>query len=65
MTGTAISGNCHIGKMTTIGGHAYIVPEKKVGDYATVAAGSIVFSSVKSGTTVLGNPAKRMQALEE
>lgn len=64
MPSTGISGNCTIGKDVRIGGHAFIVPGRKVGDGATIAAGSIVFSNVKAGTTVLGNPAKRMKALE-
>ena len=61
---TGISGYCKIGSEVSIGGHAFIVPGRKVGNGATVAAGSIVFSNVKAGTTVLGNPAKRMRELE-
>ena len=53
-----------IGNEVDIGGHAYIVPGRKVGDGAKIAAGSIVFTNVKAGTTVLGNPAKRMKGLE-
>lgn len=59
-----ISGYCEIGKHAKIGGNAYIVPHKKVGERAVVAAGSVVFSNVRAGTTVLGNPAKRMKELE-
>lgn len=61
---TGISGFCKIGNEVNIGGHAFIVPGRKVGDSATIAAGSIVFGNVKAGTTVLGNPAKRMRELE-
>ncbi len=64
MTGTAVSGCCKIGSQVNIGGHAYIIPGKKVGDNATIAAGSVVFTNVKAGSTVLGNPAKRMKELE-
>lgn len=64
MPGTGISGNCTVGDEVSIGGHAFVIPSKKIGDGATVAAGSIVFSNVKAGTTVLGNPAKRMRELE-
>lgn len=60
-----ISGNCTIGSRVEIGGASYIVPGRKIGDNAKVAAGSIVFSNVKAGTTVLGNPAKRMRAIED
>lgn len=65
MPTTDISGNCQIGREVTIGGHVYLIPKRKVGDRAKIAAGSIVFTNVKSGTTVLGNPAKRMEGLEE
>ena len=64
MPGTAISGGCVIGEEAEIGGHVYILPGKKVGDRAKIAPGSVVFSNVKAGTTVLGNPAKRMRELE-
>ena len=64
MPGTSISGNCVIGEEVNIGGHVFIIPGKKVGDKARIAAGSVVFSNVKAGTTVLGNPAKRMRELE-
>jgi len=62
--GTAVSGGCTLGTQVNVGGHAYIVPGRKIGDGATVAAGSIVFTNVRAGTTVLGNPARRMKALE-
>ena len=64
MPATGISGGCQIGREVNIGGHAFISPGRKIGDGATIAAGSIVFSNVKAGTTVLGNPAKRMRELE-
>lgn len=64
MPGTGISGNCRIGSKVSIGGHAFIVPKKVVGNGAVIAAGSIVFRNVKEGTTVLGNPAQRMEILE-
>ncbi len=64
MPGTRISGGCIIGEQVNIGGQAFIIPGKKVGDRARIAAGSIVFSNVRAGTTVLGNPAKRMRELE-
>ena len=62
--GTGISGGTTVGEEASIGGHAFIVPGKKIGDRAHIAAGSIVFSNVRAGTTVLGNPAKRMKELE-
>lgn len=64
MPGVGISGSCIIGERARIGGHAFIIPGKKVGSDAVVAAGSICFNNVKQNTTVLGNPAKRMRAIE-
>jgi sugar O-acyltransferase (sialic acid O-acetyltransferase NeuD family) len=64
MPGTSISGNCVIGEEVNIGGHAFVVPGKKIGDKARIAAGSVVFTNVKTGATVLGNPARRMKELE-
>lgn len=64
MPGTSISGGCVIGEEVNIGGHAFVVPGKKVGNKARIAAGSVVFTNVRAGTTVLGNPARRMKELE-
>lgn len=61
MSGANITGYSQIGKRVRMGGYAYITPNKKVGDDAVVAAGSIVFTNVKAGTHVLGNPAKRIE----
>lgn len=62
--GTGISGACVIGRGVSIGGHSFIIPGRKIGDGAVLAAGSVVFTNVKPGTTVLGNPAKRMKSIE-
>ena len=50
----------HIGKRVFVGSHAVVLNDIKVGDDAYICAGSIVFSKVKAGTKVFGNPAKRM-----
>lgn len=64
MPNTGISGACKIGEEVSIGGHAFLIPGKKIGNRATIAAGSIVFTNVREGSLVLGNPAKRMKELE-
>ena len=64
MSGVGIAGHCTVGEEVYIGGHVFITPNRRIGNRATVAAGSVVFTHVKEGTTVLGNPAKRMTALE-
>lgn len=59
-TGFTNVASAHLGKRVFCGSHSVILHGKKVGDDAFVCAGSIVFSNVKSGTKVFGNPAKRM-----
>lgn len=58
--GCAINGHVTIGNRAKIGGRSYFCPKVKIGDDATVAAGSVVFTNVKAGRHVLGNPAKRI-----
>ena len=58
-TGFANIAGAHLGNRVFVGSHAVILNGKKVGDDAIVCAGSIVFSNVKAGTKVFGNPAKK------
>lgn len=58
---TNISGFVTIGKMVTIHPCCNIIPHKKVGDNAIIGTGSVVISKVKEGTTVFGNPAKKLE----
>ena len=50
----------HLGKRVFVGSHAVVMNDRKVGDDAFICAGSIVFSNVKSGAKVFGNPAKKI-----
>lgn len=59
-TGFANITNAKIGKRVFVGSHAVVLNGLTVGDDAYICAGSIVFSKVKAGTKVIGNPAKRM-----
>ncbi len=56
----SITGGVVVGNRVTIGTKAFIAPGMKVGDDAVIAAGSMVFTKVRAGTHVLGNPAKRI-----
>ncbi len=58
--GCSINGHVKIGNRVKVGGKSYFCPKVKIGDDATVAAGSVVFTNVKAGRHVLGNPAKRI-----
>lgn len=64
MSGVGVSGWCKVGEEVFIAGHVFVTPHRRIGNRATIAAGSVVFTHVKEGTTVLGNPAKRMPDLE-
>lgn len=52
--------SAHIGKRVFVGSHVAIIGHKKIGDDASIVAGSIVYNNVKPGTTVMGNPAKKI-----
>lgn len=52
-----ITGYCHLEEGVMFGSGARILPNGRVGAYATVGAGSVVLRKVKPGITVFGNPA--------
>ena len=56
----ALNGHVQCGKMVYMGCGVLVAPSKKIGDGAKVGIGSVVISNVKAGTTVFGNPAKKM-----
>jgi acetyltransferase EpsM len=56
----AINGNVEIESHCLIGSGVIIHPGKKVEQGSTVGMGAVVFRKVKAGTTVLGNPAKKI-----
>ena len=55
--GCDVTGNCTLGEGVFLGSKAVIVPDRKIGDHAKVSAGAVVFTNVKPGKTMLGNPA--------
>lgn len=55
--GCDVTGHCILGECVFLGSKAVIVPGRKIGDYAKIAAGAVVFTHVKQGKTMLGNPA--------
>lgn len=57
-TGYTNIATAHLGKRVFCGSHSVVLHGMKVGDDAYVCAGSIVFSNVKPGRKVFGNPAK-------
>lgn len=61
---------CHLGGGSRVEEGAFlgigsaVLPRLRVGAWATVGAGAIVFSDVRPGVTVLGNPAREVLARE-
>lgn len=62
--GAQLGGGAVIGDSCLIGSGSTILQGVNVGPAATIASGSVVFTSVAEGAVVMGNPAKRMRALE-
>lgn len=59
-TGFANIAGAKLGKRVFVGSHAVILNNVSVGDDAFICAGSIVYSKVKTGIKVWGNPAKKI-----
>jgi len=59
-TGAMINTEAEIGEGAFIGSGAIIVTGVKIGKNARVGAGSVVIENVADGTTVFGNPAKKI-----
>jgi sugar O-acyltransferase (sialic acid O-acetyltransferase NeuD family) len=60
MPSVDLGGNVSVGNKVFIGTNATILPNMTIGDGATVGAGSVVLKKVGEGTTVFGNPAKKI-----
>lgn len=53
-----ITGNVEVGVECLFGVGAKVIPKRRIGNGATIGAGSVVIRNVPSGVTVFGNPAK-------
>jgi len=62
--GCQLGGFVTIGEGSLVGSGSTILQGISVGREATIASGSVVFTRVADGATMMGNPAKRMRALE-
>ena len=58
-----VNGSVKIGTDCLIGTGAGSHPKKNVGSESIIGMGAIVFNNVRSGSTVIGNPAKRLKSL--
>ena len=55
-----LGGGVHIGDGVLVGASATVLPCKQVESGSTVGAGAVVTNNVTAGTTVVGNPAKKL-----
>jgi sugar O-acyltransferase (sialic acid O-acetyltransferase NeuD family) len=60
MPSVDLGGNVTVGRKVFIGTKATILPNIRIGSDAIVGAGSTVLKKVGDGTTVFGNPAKKI-----
>lgn len=58
----SINGHVRVGENVLIGAGATIVPGRAIGDGATIGMGSVVIANVRGGTSVFGNPARRIES---
>lgn len=62
--GAQLGGNVTLGAHVLVGSGATVLQQVKVAAEATIASGAAVFSRVAAGTTVMGNPARRLRGFE-
>lgn len=56
-----VTGGTEIGEGVFIGSNASILPRVRIGDWASIGAGSIVYRTIKAGSTVYAPPAKLLK----
>lgn len=59
--GAMIGGGVTIGESSWISPNVTILQQVKIGSHCKVGIGSVVLRNIKDGTTVFGNPAKKIQ----
>ena len=55
-----LAGKVKLGKKVFLGSHVTVIPERKIGEAAYVAAGSVVMTNIRPGYRVMGYPAKKI-----
>ncbi|HBF45943.1 MAG TPA: transferase [Shewanella frigidimarina] len=56
-----VTGGVELESKVFTGSHSLVIPKVKVGEGAIIGAGSVVISKVKAGSTMFGNPAKKIK----
>lgn len=63
--GVHLGGDVQIGTGTLVGIGATIIPQRTVGDWSVIGAGSVVTKNVSSGVVVVGVPARVIRKLDQ
>lgn len=58
--GVQIGGGVRIGQRTLVGSGSTIIHGVNIGEECRLGSGSVIFNKVNDGTTVIGNPAKKI-----
>jgi len=56
--GVHLGGDVSIGEGTLIGIGAIVLPQRQIGAWSTIGAGTVVVHNLADGVTVVGNPAR-------
>ena len=62
--GVRLTGNVHISEGAQMGVNSCIIPEKRVGEWSVIGAGSTVIRDIPSYSVAVGSPAKVIKTVE-
>lgn len=55
-----VAGHCILDKCCFMGSGSRIIPRRRIGNYSSIGAGSVVIKNIPESTNVFGNPAKKI-----
>lgn len=60
----ALAGNVDVGEGTHIGIGASVIQGVRIGRWCTIGAGAVIIRDVPDGTTIVGNPGRRIKTID-
>lgn len=63
--GVHLGGDVHIGSGTLVGIGATVIPQRSVGAWSAIGAGSVVTKNMADGVMAAGNPARVIRTIQE
>lgn len=61
--GVSVSGCCEIGQGCFLGTNSTIYPRVKIGNWSTVAAGSVIRKNIAEYSIIAGNPSRKIKSI--